>query len=67
MKKITLEILIWIDNNINHKFIDKLFDKFISKDYDKFNLVYWIWVNTSRRYCNFVFVTLESWCEERYE
>lgn len=42
-------ILIWTDNNINHKYFEKIFGL------QESNIGYYIWKHTSRAYCNFVF------------
>jgi hypothetical protein len=48
-KRIIQSVLMWIDNNINHKFIDKFFDLFPDSDF-----AHWLWRHTSRAFCCWV-------------
>jgi len=51
-------ILMWLDNNINHTIVDKLFDLFPDVEDGKPDFFYWLWRHTARAYCNFVSIVL---------
>ena len=52
MNQKTWNILVWIDNNINHKIVEP-FIAIIPG-----SVGYWIWNNTCRKFCNWVIVIL---------
>ena len=64
-KKIEYIVLIfleWIDNNINHRFIDPLMNYFPMDNKDgSDSLAYIFWEKTSNKYCNFVMNLYDKW------
>jgi len=46
------KVLVWIDNSINHTIVDSLFGLSHS------DIMFRLWKNTSRRFCNWVILTL---------
>jgi hypothetical protein len=43
------KLLYWIDNNINHRFIDRFFNLFPNN-----RLMFWVWNHTTRAFCIWV-------------
>lgn len=48
MNKIIKHVFLWIDDNINHEFVDTFFSQFDN------DLSFWLWENISHRFCLWV-------------
>lgn len=59
MKIAILKLLCWIDDNINHRFIEKVF---LSHDNKTCR---WLWENLSYNYCQKVQIGLYNTLEEK--
>ena len=68
MKRFIIRILEWIDDNINHKYLDVFFEKFPMENSDGSDSIYFkLWQLIVGKFCNFTVTLSEKWFPEDWK
>lgn len=68
MKRFIINTLEWIDDNINHKYLDSFFEKFPMEYPDGSDTIYYkLWENTVYKFCSLTVSLSEKWFPEDWK